>query len=147
MPLPSFGRSRNTGGKTESPPRRGGRSAPPSAETGGDDPELSSYLAALAPERDVESTGSGRRFGEAQVYQLRLSLAAGQQLKELASELGTSPQALAQEWILDRLAGEYGTPMGARAPSGDRSADEPATDELYLDQHQWPGEPEPGRYR
>ncbi len=68
-----------------------------------EDTELTSYLAALAPDNDVESTGSGRRFGEAQVYQLRMSLIASQQLKDIAAARDISPQALAQEWILERL--------------------------------------------
>lgn len=65
--------------------------------------ELESYLAALAPEGDPETTGSGRRFGNAQVYQLRLQLAANEQLRELAMRHGTSPQALVQEWVTQRL--------------------------------------------
>ena len=65
--------------------------------------ELESYLAALAPEGDVESTATGRRFGNSQVYQLRLQLAANDRLRDLARERGTSPQALAQEWVLQRL--------------------------------------------
>ncbi len=68
-----------------------------------EDTELTSYLAALAPENDLESTGSGKRFGEAQVFQLRMSLVASQQLKDIAAERQISPQALAQEWILERL--------------------------------------------
>jgi hypothetical protein len=86
------------------------------------DQELTSYLAALAPESDPESTGSGKRFGEAQVYQLRLSLIASEQLKAVAAERGTSPHALAQEWILERLSWEsqaasqhrFVEPVGAR---------------------------------
>ena len=70
------------------------------------DHELENYLAALAPEGDVETTGSGRRFGNAQVYQLRLSLTANEQLRELAAMHQTSPLALAQEWITQRLAWE-----------------------------------------
>jgi len=68
-----------------------------------EDTELTSYLAALAPDNDLESTGSGKRFGEAQVIQLRMSLVANQQLKDIAAERQISPQALAQEWILERL--------------------------------------------
>jgi hypothetical protein len=70
------------------------------------DRELESYLAALAPEGDPETTGSGRRFGNAQVYQLRLSLIANEQLRELAAERQTSPQALATEWVMQRLQQE-----------------------------------------
>jgi hypothetical protein len=68
--------------------------------------ELENYLAALAPETDPETTGSGRRFGNAQVYQLRLQLMANEQLRELAAQHGTSPQALAQEWVMQRLTFE-----------------------------------------
>jgi hypothetical protein len=68
--------------------------------------ELENYLAALAPEVDPETTGSGRRFGNAQVYQLRLQLTANEQLRELAAQHGTSPQALAQEWVMQRLTFE-----------------------------------------
>jgi hypothetical protein len=154
VPLPSFGRSR--GSKAAAPARQ--RDAAPAAdEQAGDDPDLSSYLAALAPESDLETTGSGRRFGEAQVYQLRLSGAAEQQLKDLAARLGTSPQALAQEWVLERLAQETGDPRVAPpaapaapvtpnpqaaqpTPPAADPVDSP-TEELFLDQHQWPGEP------
>jgi aryl-alcohol dehydrogenase-like predicted oxidoreductase len=63
-------------------------------------------LAALSPEGDPETTGSGRRFGGAQVYQLRLPLMANEQLRELAAHHQTSPMALAQEWVLQRLEWE-----------------------------------------
>jgi hypothetical protein len=68
------------------------------------DHELESYLAALAPEESVESTGSGRRFGASQVYQLRLPLMANERLRELAFKQGTSPAALARDWVLQHLA-------------------------------------------
>jgi hypothetical protein len=70
------------------------------------DEELESYLAALSPEGDAETTGSGRRFGAAEVYQLRLSLVANEQLRELAFHRQTSPMALAQEWVMQRLEWE-----------------------------------------
>ena len=70
------------------------------------DEELESYLAALSPEGDLETTGSGRRFGAPQVYQLRLSLIANEQLRELAAHRQTSPMALAQEWVMQRLEWE-----------------------------------------
>ena len=89
--FPSFGRAKNAPSQTVEPP---------------EDAELTGYLAALAPEGDVETTGSGRRFGNAQVYQLRLSLMANAQLQELARRHQTSPLALAQEWITQRLAWE-----------------------------------------
>lgn len=70
------------------------------------DRELESYLAALSPEGDPETTGSGRRFGGSQVYQLRLSLMANEQLREIAAHNQTSPLTLAQEWVMQRLEWE-----------------------------------------
>ena len=64
MPLPSLGRKKD--GRHREPALEQQEAAP--------DHELENYLAALAPEGDVETTGSGRRFGNAQVYQLRLTL-------------------------------------------------------------------------
>jgi hypothetical protein len=87
--------------------------------------ELENYLAALAPETDVETTGSGRRFGNAQVYQLRLQLVANEQLRELAAMHGTSPQALAQEWVMQRLGWEAehrATHVGAASGHSDSPA-------------------------
>jgi hypothetical protein len=106
VPLSSLGR---LAGRTSSKDGNTGRHRTPAvtpSEDVVDDHELTSYLAALAPEADPESTGSGKRFGEAQVYQLRLNLIASEQLKAVAAERGTSPQALAQEWILERLSWE-----------------------------------------
>ncbi|QFZ23645.1 hypothetical protein EKG83_44970 [Saccharothrix syringae] len=97
MPLGSLGRSKL------------GRHRPPQREQEEllPDEELESYLAALAPETaDPETTGSGGSFGNAQVYQLRLQLMANEQLKELAAERQTSPQALATEWVMQRLEWE-----------------------------------------
>jgi hypothetical protein len=70
------------------------------------DRELESYLAALSPEGDPETTGTGRRFGGSQVYQLRLSLMANEQLREIAAHNQTSPLTLAQEWVMQRLEWE-----------------------------------------
>ena len=70
------------------------------------DHELESYLAALSPEGDAETTGTGRRFGGSQVYQLRLSLMANEQLREIAAHNQTSPLALAQDWVMQRLEWE-----------------------------------------
>jgi hypothetical protein len=70
------------------------------------DHELESYLAALSPEGDTETTGTGSRFGGSQVYQLRLSLMANEQLREIAAHNQTSPLALAQEWVMQRLEWE-----------------------------------------
>lgn len=80
----------------------------PDAPQQGEQPdhELESYLAALSPEGDAETTGTGRRFGGAEVYQLRLSLMANEQLRELAAHYQTSPMALAQEWVMQRLEWE-----------------------------------------
>src|SRR5690606_41041513 len=64
------------------------------------------YLAALAPETAPETTDTGRRFGDAQVLQLRFNLIALDELKQHALARGISPQALAQEWILERLSWE-----------------------------------------
>jgi hypothetical protein len=70
------------------------------------DDELESYLAALSPESEAETTGPGRRFAAAEVYQLRLPAMANEQLRELAAQRNTSPMALAQEWVLQRLEWE-----------------------------------------
>ncbi|MPY81293.1 MAG: hypothetical protein GEV04_23330, partial [Actinophytocola sp.] len=78
----------------------------PQAQQAAPDQELESYLAALAPETAPETTDSGRRFGDAQVLQLRLNLIASDELKHLAQARRTSPQALAQEWVLERLSWE-----------------------------------------
>jgi hypothetical protein len=116
--IPSLGRSTKTG-----------RHRPVALE---DDPqapgrELENYLAALAPETDLETTGSGRRFGNAQVYQLRLQLVANEQLRELAARQGTSPQALAQEWVMQRLSFESDRgAFPAESPRTEAVENEPA---------------------
>lgn len=91
--------------------------------------ELENYLAALSPEVDVETTGSGRTFANAQVYQLRLQLNANEQLRELAAAHGTSPQALAQEWVMQRLGWEV----------EQRAAHVGAAGHGYHDASSWPG--------
>jgi hypothetical protein len=98
VPIPSLGRNK-TG-------RHRPVEVPPPQEQDAPDTELESYLAALSPDGDPESTGSGRTFGSSQVYQLRLPLMADDQLRELAAEHGSSPQSLAQEWVMQRLAWE-----------------------------------------
>lgn len=118
VPKPSFGRLAGLG-KSGSRRRDDAGDAPPHTaapagrdetdDHGAEDQELSSYLKALAPDNDIESTGSGRKFGDAQVYQLRMTHAAGEELTELAEARGTSPQALALEWVLERLAWEAGS--------------------------------------
>lgn len=104
MPFPSFGRSR-----TDLKPVDAGRHRSPHRDDSGDqlpDRELESYLAALSPDSDLETTTPGRRFGFAEVHQLRLPLAANEQLRDLAARRRTSPMALAQEWIVQRLEWE-----------------------------------------
>ncbi|MBB5905991.1 hypothetical protein [Actinoalloteichus hymeniacidonis] len=87
----AFGRSKNA------------RHRPQAEETAApQDNELESYLAALAPESDLETTATGNRFNS-QVFQLRLPMGAGEQLQSLAEELETSPRELMQEWMLQRL--------------------------------------------
>ncbi|GAA4855417.1 hypothetical protein ACFQ34_03910 [Pseudonocardia benzenivorans] len=104
------GRSRASGGR---PPRSG--DALPAH-----DPELDSYLAALAPDTDgpLESTG---RFGTAQVFQLRLPPLRVEQLRRVAEERGVSPGSLALDWVIERLDRED-------MPTGplERVRDEPA---------------------
>ncbi|MFD5825895.1 hypothetical protein [Lentzea sp. NPDC060358] len=94
MPIGSLGRSKSGRHRPADAPQT--ESLP--------DEELTSYLAALAPDSDNETTASG--FGSSQVYQLRLQLMANEQLKELAAERQTSPQALATEWVMQRLEWE-----------------------------------------
>jgi len=68
------------------------------------DHELEAYLAALTPmPTDPETTDPGKRFGNAQVYQVRLPEEADEGLRNLAMERGTSPLAMLQEWCLQRL--------------------------------------------
>jgi hypothetical protein len=101
------GRSRPSGNTADETANAGRhRTEAPEQDENLPDHELESYLAALSPEGDAESTGSGRRFGGAQVYQLRLPLMANEQLRELAAYHHTSPMALAQEWVLQRLEWE-----------------------------------------
>lgn len=75
------------------------------------DPELDSYLAALAPGADVDATELTGRFGSAQVFQLRLPALRTEQLRRIAEERGVSPGALAVDWVIDRLDRED-TPTG-----------------------------------
>lgn len=106
VPLPSLGRLGSRTNLKAVSPGRHRNPAKPAVDEVVEDSELTSYLAALAPDADPESTGTGKRFGEAQVYQVRMNLIASQQLKELAAERDISPQALAMEWILERLSWE-----------------------------------------
>jgi len=130
VPLPSLGRRGNT--RTNLKPVNPGKhrnSPEKEAQSAVEDHELTSYLAALAPETGPESTGTGKRFGEAQVYQLRMNLVASSQLKDLAAARGTSPQALAREWVLERLAWE------AQAASQERRQFADHTGVADTDQH------------
>lgn len=89
-------------GKHRPPPAA---AAPPVEEP--PDPELEAYLAALNPTpSDPETTDSGRRFGNAQVYQVRMPADADERLRNLAIERGTSALALLQDWVLQRLEWE-----------------------------------------
>ena len=65
------------------------------------DPELDSYLAALAPEA-VAGPATGR-FGSSQVFSLRLPALRMEQLRRLAAARGVSPGSLAVDWVLERL--------------------------------------------
>jgi len=130
VPLPSLGRFSGSRTNLKAVPgaagrHRGSAKAAPDPEV--EDKELTSYLAALAPDSDNESTGSGKRFGEAQVFQLRMTVVASQQLKDIAEERNISPQALAQEWILERLNWE-----GQAASVHDRRQVDDHTDEFHF---------------
>ena len=67
------------------------------------DPELDSYLAALAPSSAEGATELTGRFGSAQVFALRLPALRIEQLRRLAESRGVSPGALAVDWVLERL--------------------------------------------
>lgn len=78
--------------------------ATPALPEGEPDHELEAYLAALAPTpSDPHTTDPGKRFGNAQVHQLRLPAEAEERLRGLAIERGTSPLSLLQDWVLQRL--------------------------------------------
>jgi hypothetical protein len=115
VPFPTIGRLNSRSNlKPVTPGRHRDETVSEPSSSAEEDLELTSYLAALAPDSDLETSGSGpvtgsgsgRMFGEAQVYQLRISLAASQQLRDIAEERGSSAQRLAQEWILERLSWE-----------------------------------------
>lgn len=102
------------------------QTAQPDPEPAEPDHELESYLAALAPEESVETTGSGRRFGNSDVYQLRLPLMANERLKELAAKQGTSPAALARDWVLQHLSEDPEPASAGYGPPEPQVAEEPA---------------------
>lgn len=90
------------------PKAHNGRHRPPSPEPVGEpDHELEAYLAALTPTpTNPETTDPGKRFGTAQVYQVRLPAEADEQLRNLAIERTTSPLSLLQDWVVQRLEWE-----------------------------------------
>lgn len=67
------------------------------------DPDLDSYLSALAPANAPGATELTGRFGSAQVFTLRLPALRIEQLRQLAMSRGVSPGALAVDWVLERL--------------------------------------------
>lgn len=75
----------------------------PDPEPAPHDPELDSYLAALAPGNVPGATELTGRFGSAQVFALRLPALRIEQLRRLAEGRGVSPGALAVDWVLERL--------------------------------------------
>ena len=88
---------------------QGGRHRPPPVPEPVEEPdvELEAYLAALSPTpADPETTDSGKRFGTAQVYQVRLPAEADERLRNLAIERDTSALSLLQDWVLQRLEWE-----------------------------------------
>lgn len=117
-------------------PRPGGGPEAPNQP----DSELDSYLAALNPEEGTETTGTGRRFGAAQVYQVRLPLAANERVKEIAAQNGTSPAALITDWVLQHLdqGGEAppAWPAGPQPPGGAPARQQPDT-EITLPQNRY----------
>jgi hypothetical protein len=79
------------------------RSEPTHPDLPPHDPELDSYLAALAPQRAPGAAEVTGRFGSAQVFVLRLPALRIEQLRRLAAERGVSPGSLAVDWVLERL--------------------------------------------
>ncbi|WP_211177727.1 hypothetical protein [Pseudonocardia acidicola] len=102
-------------------PEQPAAASPADAELLPHDPELDSYLAALARESEEGATELTGRFGSAQVFQLRLPALRIEQLRRLAEERGVSPGAMAVEWVIERLDRED-TPTGPLA----RIDDEPS---------------------
>jgi hypothetical protein len=95
-----LGRQKVAHGKHRPPP-------PPPERIEEPDHELEAYLAALSPTpSDPSTTDPGKRFGNAEVYQVRMPAEADEKLRQLAIERGTSPLALLQDWALQRLEWE-----------------------------------------
>jgi hypothetical protein len=89
--------------------QQGGRHRPPASPEPVEEPdrELEAYLAALSPTpSNPAGADSSKRFGTAQVYQVRMPAEADAWLRALAVERGTSPLALLQDWVLQRLEWE-----------------------------------------
>jgi hypothetical protein len=135
----ALGRSKNA--RQQAPRPAGGQQG-----TNRPDSELDSYLAALNPEEGVETTGTGRRFGAAQVYQVRLPLMANERLKEIAARNGTSPAALVNEWVLQHLeqldqggAAQPGWPEQGPGPQpqGGAPVQQPTDSEITLPQNRY----------
>lgn len=111
-------------------PQRRHRPRPPAPDPAGpftatgEDVELDSYLAALAPSAAPDATELTGRFGSAQVFQLRLPELRIEQLRRLAQERGVSPGALAVDWVIERLDRED-TPTGPLPPVPDEEPSEP----------------------
>jgi hypothetical protein len=93
------------------PDRRGGQDRRGPDEEPVADPDLDSYLAALAGTNDEHPTELTGRFGHAQVFQLRLPALRIEQLRRIAKDRGVSPGALAVDWVVERLDHED-TPTG-----------------------------------
>ncbi|MCF7551487.1 hypothetical protein [Pseudonocardia sp. WMMC193] len=80
-------------------PKHGARRAAPVPELEPHDPELDSYLAALAP--DPAATGS-----LSETLQVRLPGIQAEELRRVAAEQGVTPAALAAAWLVERLGRE-----------------------------------------
>lgn len=110
-----FGRSAKPvpGRHRPEPPR-------PAAQEPEPDSDLESYLTAISPARDPEITDGGRRFGSAQVHQLRLPAGVDEKVQFLARQRGTSPQTLLQEWVMQRVLEEFTSPDELARRRGER---------------------------
>jgi hypothetical protein len=111
MPSPSE-RSRSRHRAAAEPARRVQDEAVP-------DQELDSYLAALSGAGDDHPTELTSRFGQAQVFQLRLPALRIEQLRRIAMERGVSPGALAVDWVIERLEREDAAPDPASVVGGE----------------------------
>lgn len=107
---------------------RAAEGTPPDAAP---DHELESFLASISPGRGDTTPESAAertmRFGEAQVYQLRVPELRVEQLRVVAEQRGLSPTALMLEWVLERLDQED-RPAVAPAPRRETDAVLPPAD-------------------